>query len=118
MKRYVHFRHPELPAQRACGCSLYPPATRTTSRRRTTASGAGLMQDAKTELSSSRFAAGMTRSGAFTWKTHLDARYEGYRLAIKVDPATDVPETVASELASQVVHGLRRAGLVSASRDE
>jgi hypothetical protein len=67
-------------------------------------------------LRSSRFAAGMTRSGAFTWKTHLDARYEGYRLALKVDPETDVQETVASELASQVLHGLRRAGLVGTSR--
>ena len=64
--------------------------------------------------SSSRFAAGMTRSGAFTWKTHLDRRYEGYRLGLKVAPETDAPEDVATELASQVLHGLRRAGLIGA----
>ena len=56
----------------------------------------------------------MTRSGAFTWKTHLDGRYEGYRLGLKVEPETDAPEGVATELTSQVLHGLRRAGLIGA----
>lgn len=74
--------------------------------------GAGLMHDAKTELSSSRFAAGMQRSGNFTWKVHLDARHEGYRLALKVDPDADAPEAVAAELASQVLHSFRRIGLL------
>ena len=76
-----------------------------------------MLQDPNTEVSPSRFAAGMTRSGAFTWKTHLDARYEGYRLSLKVDPETDAPETVASDLASQVLHGLRRSGLIAATRE-
>ena len=74
--------------------------------------GAGLMHDAKTELSSSRFAAGMQRSGNFTWKVHLDTRHEGYRLALKVDPPADAPEAVAAELAAQVLHSFRRIGLL------
>jgi len=75
--------------------------------------GAGLLHDASTELSSSRFAAGMTRSGAFTWKVHLDARHEGYRLALKVDPSGDDPEAVAQELSSQVLGSLERIGLLA-----
>ena len=83
----------------------------TTSRPRTTASAlvaAGLEDGAQLQT----VAAGMTRSGAFTWKTHLDGRYEGYRLGLKVEPETDAPEGVATELTSQVLHGLRRAGLI------
>jgi hypothetical protein len=76
--------------------------------------GAGLMHDAGTELSSSRFAAGMQRSGSFTWKVHLDARHEGYRLALKVDAATDDPEAVAAELSGQVLGSLERIGLLPA----
>ena len=53
--------------------------------------GAGLMHDASTELSSSRFAAGMQRSGNFTWKVHLDARHEGYRLAHQGRPGRRRP---------------------------
>ena len=74
--------------------------------------GAGLLHDASTELSSSRFAAGMQRSGNFTWKVHLDARHEGYRLGIKVDPAADEPETVAQELSGQILSSLERIGLL------
>jgi hypothetical protein len=77
--------------------------------------GAGLMHDPATELSSSRFAAGMQRSGSFTWKVHLDARHEGYRLAIKADPAADDPETVADELSGQILGSLERIGLLAAS---
>jgi hypothetical protein len=72
------------------------------------------MHDASTELSSSRFAAGMQRSGSFTWKVHLDARHEGYRLALKVDAATDDPEAVAAELSGQVLGSLERIGLLPA----
>jgi hypothetical protein len=76
--------------------------------------GAGLMHDTSTELSSSRFAAGMQRSGSFTWKVHLDARHEGYRLALKVDPAGDAPAAVARELSGQVLSSLERIGLLRA----
>jgi hypothetical protein len=76
--------------------------------------GAGLMHDASTELSSSRFAAGMQRSGSFTWKVHLDARHEGYRLAIKVDPGDQAPEAVAAELSGQILSSLERIGLLAA----
>ena len=70
------------------------------------------MHDASNELSSSRFAAGMQRSGNFTWKVHLDARHEGYRLALKVDPASDDPEAVGADLAEQVLQSLQRIGLI------
>ena len=58
---------------------------------------------------------GMTRSGAFTWKVHLDARHEGYRLAIKVDPERDVPEAVARDLSTQILNSLERIGLLAAA---
>jgi hypothetical protein len=75
--------------------------------------GAGLMHDAQNELSSSRFAAGMTRSGAFTWKVHLDARHEGYRLHVRVTPETDPPEAVGTDLSDQVLSSLQRIGLLA-----
>jgi hypothetical protein len=76
--------------------------------------GAGLQHDPSNELDSSRFAAGMQRSGTFTWKVHLDARHEGYRLAIKVDPATEGPAAVADALAGQILNSLERIGLLPA----
>jgi hypothetical protein len=112
ISRYVHFRRPDQPAQRAVWLFAVPAGHPYDFAPPHDRVGAGLMQDADNELSSSRFAAGMTRSGAFTWKTHLDARYEGYRLALRVDPETDTTERVATDLATQVLHGLRRAGLL------
>ena len=70
------------------------------------------MHDAANELSSSRFAAGMQRSGAFTWKVHLDARHEGYRMAIKVSPETEDAEKVGADLAEQVLQSFQRIGLL------
>jgi hypothetical protein len=112
ISRYLHFRHPDQPAQRAVWLFAVPAGVAYDFAPAHDRVGAGLLQDADNELSASRFAAGMTRSGAFTWKTHLDPRHEGYRLALKVDPETDAPEVVATELASQTLHGLRRAGLL------
>ena len=66
MKRYVQFRHPDLPAQRAVWMFAVPAGHGYDFAPAHDRVGAGLMQDANTELSSSRFAAGMTRSGAFT----------------------------------------------------
>ena len=96
-----------------CGCSRPPPATGTTSGRRTIASARACKQDPDNELSSSRFAAGLNRAPAFAWKTHVDARYEGYRLGIKVDAAGDDPAQRADELASEVLRNLRLAGLLA-----
>jgi hypothetical protein len=118
ISRYVHFRHPGHPAQRAVWLYAVPSGHAYDFAPPHDRVGAGLMQDANAELDPSRFAAGMIRSGAFAWKTHLDARYEGYRLALKVDPETDTPQAVAAELASQVLHGLRRAGLIGDRRDD
>jgi hypothetical protein len=112
ISRHMLFLQPDLLAPRALWLFAVPAGHSYDFRPPHDRVGAGLMHDAKNELSSSRFAAGMTRSGAFTWKTHLDARYEGYRLAVKVDPEADAPETVAGDLAAQVLHGLRRAGLL------
>src|SRR3954451_23305506 len=98
--RYVHFRRPDQPVQRAVWLFAVPAGHAYDFAPPHDRVGAGLMQDSGTELSSSRFAAGMNRSGAFTWKTHLDVRYEGYRLALKADPAADGPDDVAAELAA------------------
>jgi hypothetical protein len=114
ISRYVQFRRPDQPVQRAVWLFAVPAGHAYDFSPPHDRVGAGLLQDASTELSSSRFAAGMTRSGAFTWKTHVDGRYEGYRLSLAVEPETDVPEEVAAELASQVLNGLRRAGLIGA----
>ena len=62
------------------------------------------------ELGSSRFAAGMTRSGASTWKVHLDARHEGYRVAFKIDPEDEDPEASGAELAEKVLRAYAGSG--------
>ena len=112
VSRHVEFLRPDQPAQRAVWLFAVPAGHPYDFRPPHDRVGAGLLHDAKTELSSSRFAAGMQRSGNFTWKVHLDARHEGYRLGIKVDPEADAPETVAAELASQVLHSFSRIGLL------
>ena len=61
------------------------------------------MHDAQNELSSSRFAAGIYPQRGVVWKVHRDARHEGYRLAIKIDPEPDDPEASGGELAEQVL---------------
>ena len=117
ISRYVHFRHPGHPAQRAVWLFAVPAGHPYDFSPPHDRVGAGLMQDPNAELSQSRFAAGLTRSGAFTWRSHIDARYEGYRLDVRVDPAADAPERIAKELATQVLHGLRRAGLIGPATD-
>jgi hypothetical protein len=109
---FVHFRHPDLPAQRAVWLYAVPAEHAYDFKPPHDRVGAGLMQDADNELSSSRFASSLQRSGSFTWKTHLDMRFEGWRLALKVDPAQDEPEDVAAKLAEDVLHSLARAGLI------
>jgi hypothetical protein len=113
ISRHVLFLQPDGLAPRALWLYAVPAGHPFDFRPPHDRVGAGLMHDAKTELSSSRFAAGMTRSGAFTWKVHLDARHEGYRLALKVDPERDDPDAVAAELSTQVLHSFERIGLLA-----
>ncbi len=112
ISRHILFLQPDRLAPRALWLYAVPAGHPYDFRPPHTRLGAGLMHDAANELSSSRFAAGMQRSGAFTWKVHLDARHEGYRLAIKVDPDTQPPQAAGDELAEQVLSSLRRIGLI------
>ena len=113
VSRHMLFLQPDLLAPRALWLFVVPKGHTYDFRPPHDRVGAGLMHNATDELSSSRFAAGMQRSGNFTWKVHLDARYEGYRLAIKVDPETDTPEAVADDLSGQVLSSLERIGLLA-----
>src|SRR4051795_1529475 len=106
ISRHILFLQPDGLAPRALWLFAVPAGHAYDFRPPHARLGAGLMHDATTELSSSRFAAGMTRSGAFTWKVHLDARHEGYRLALRVDPDTQDPAAAAAELAAQVLQSL------------
>ena len=112
ISRFIPFVQPDGLAPRALWLFAVPAGHSYDFRPAHDRVGAGLLHDASTELSSSRFAAGMQRSGNFTWKVHLDARHEGYRLGIKVDPAGDDPEAVAVELSDQVRSSLERIGLL------
>ena len=115
ISRHMLFLQPDLLAPRALWLFVVPKGHTYDFRPPHDRVGAGLMHNATEELSSSRFAAGMQRSGNFTWKVHLDARHEGYRLQIKVDPATDDPEAVARDLSGQVLSSLERIGLLAPS---
>jgi hypothetical protein len=112
ISRHALFLQPDLLAPRALWLFAVPAGHSYDFRPPHARVGAGLMHDATNELSSSRFAAGMQRSGTFTWKVHLDSRHEGYRMALKVDPENDEPEKVAAELAEQVLQSLQRIGLI------
>jgi hypothetical protein len=112
ISRHILFLQPDRLAPRALWLYAVPAGHPYDFRPPHARLGAGLMHDAANELSSSRFAAGMQRSGAFTWKVHLDARHEGYRLAIKVEPDAQEPEAAGEELAEQVLSSLRRIGLI------
>jgi hypothetical protein len=112
VSRYVHFRHPDYPVQRAVWLFVVSAEHRYNVGSPRPRAGAGLMQDPGTELSELRSVAGLLRSGAFTWRRHNDDRYQGYRLMVDVDPAVDAPDARAEELAAAVLHGLRRASLI------
>jgi hypothetical protein len=112
ISRYLHFRHPGMPADRAVWFYAVPAGHAYDFKPPHARVGAGLMQDADNELTSKRFAAGLASSFEWSWKSHIDLRYEGWRLAIKVDPDADAPEDRAAELAAQVLKGLRSAGLL------
>jgi hypothetical protein len=112
ISRHILFLQPDRLAPRALWLYAIPAGHSYDFRPPHARLGAGLMHDAQNELSSSRFAAGMTRSGAFTWKVHQDARHEGYRLALKIDPDTDDPEASGTELAEQVLSSFARIGLL------
>jgi hypothetical protein len=113
ISRHMLFLQPDLLAPRALWLFVVPAGHSYDFRPPHDRVGAGLLHDAANELSSSRFAAGMQRSGNFTWKVHLDARHEGYRLGIKVNPAEDAPESVADDLSGQVLSSLERIGLLA-----
>jgi hypothetical protein len=113
ISRHMLFLQPDLLAPRALWLFVVPAGHSYDFRPPHDRVGAGLMHDAANELSSSRFAAGMQRSGNFTWKVHLDPRHEGYRLGIRVKPDDDAPEAVADDLSGQVLSSLERIGLLT-----
>jgi hypothetical protein len=113
ISRHMLFLQPDLLAPRALWLFVVPAGHSYDFRPPHDRVGAGLMHDTANELSSSRFAAGMQRSGNFTWKVHLDARHEGYRLGIRVKPGDDAPEAVADDLSGQVLSSLERIGLLT-----
>ena len=112
ISRHILFLQPDRLAPRALWLFAVPAGHSYDFRPPHARLGAGLMHDAANELSSSRFAAGMQRSGAFTWKVHLDARHEGYRMALKVAPETEDAEKVGADLAEQVLPSFQRIGLI------
>jgi hypothetical protein len=112
IQRYVTFKHPTLPADRAVWLFAVPAGHAYDFRPPHARIGAGLLQDPDNELDANRFAAGMTKGFPFSWKTHLETKYEGYRLSVKVDPDNETPEAKADELTTEVLRGLRNAGLL------
>ena len=112
IQRYITFRHPTMPSDRAIWLFAVPEGHAYDFRPAHARIGAGLMQDLENELDPNRFAAGMTKGFPFSWKIHLETKYEGYRLSVRVDPDVDPPEGRGAELAAEVLRGLRNAGLL------
>ncbi len=112
ISRFVLFRHPGLPEDRAVWVYAVPAGHAYDFKPPHARLGAGLMQDATNELDQSRWGSGLDKSFDWSWKSHIDLRYEGWRLAIKIDPDVDAPDARAEELAEQVLKGLRSAGLL------
>jgi hypothetical protein len=112
ISRTVHFRHPAMPADRAVWLYAVPAGHAYDFKPPHARVAAGLLQDTGIELAPSRFASGLTGSSAWSWKTHIDERFEGWRMAIKVDPDADAAEDRGEALAAQVLRGLRSAELV------
>jgi len=110
--RYVHFRRPDYPAQLAIWLFVVPPGHPYNIGGPKNRAGAGLMQDPKTELDESPFAAGLSRAAPFRWRRHNNADYAGYRLALDIDPDQESADDVAARLANAVLRGLGRASLI------
>jgi len=56
------------------------------------------------EVAGARSSAGMTKGFPFAWKIHLETKYEGYRLSVKVDPDSEAPEDKGAERTHQIRH--------------
>jgi hypothetical protein len=111
--RWVHFRHPGMPEDRVVWLYAVPAGHPYDFKPVHARLGAGLLQDVENELDRSRFAAGLNNAFAWSWKTHVDDRWEGWRLAVKVEPDEDDAAARGEELAAEVLRGLRQARLLS-----
>ena len=112
--RWLHFRHPDSPEQRAVWLVATVRDHAYNVRGTGDCVGAWLTQDTKEELAQRRMAARLQGSFDWSWRRHIDGKHEGWRLTppLPADAEHDDASAVADALATRVLAALRKAKLV------
>lgn len=108
---YVHFRDAKLQQDLAVWLFAACDGAANNVRGYRDAIGVGLKHDADRELNAGAWT--FRPLGPFTWKKHIDGRYEGYRWLRDARLLPEDPEVAATEVAAKVMKALRRAEAVS-----
>jgi hypothetical protein len=72
--------------------------------------GVGLMHDAEEELD--RIVWKFRRLSLFTWRKHVDDRYEGMRWLSDAADLPEDPQAAGEAVAARVLDALRRSGAI------
>jgi len=107
---YVHFTDARLPQTMAIWLFATQAGTPYNVRGLGDAIGVGLKHDASEELDRGGWK--LRPISPFSWRVHVDERYEGYRwLRVESDLPAD-PDDAGREIAERVLQTLRRAAAV------
>jgi hypothetical protein len=108
---YVHFRDAKMPQDLAVWLFAAREGTANNVRGFRDAIGVGIKHDADVELDQGAWS--FRPLSPFTWKRHIDGRYEGYRWLRNADALPPDPDAAAAEVVEQVLRTLRRAEAVA-----
>lgn len=107
---YVHFQDAHVPQPLAVWLYATREGAAYNVRGGQDVIAVGLKHDSDDELD--RRAWKFRRLSLFTWRKHVDERWEGFRWFRSVQELPDDPQEASQELADRVLAALRRAGAV------
>jgi len=108
---YVHFADARIPQQLALWLYAAPASAPYNVRGYPDVIGVGLKHDADEELERGQWK--LRPLAPFTWRTHIDDRWEGYRWLRRADELSEDPALAADEIAERVLGTLRRSSMVT-----
>jgi hypothetical protein len=107
---YVHFADARIPQRLAVWLYATTAGAPYGVRGYPDAIGVGLKHDSDEELVRGEWK--LRPIAPFTWRTHIDDRWEGYRWLRRADELSQDPGVAADEIAERVLGTLRRASIL------
>jgi hypothetical protein len=107
---YVHFADARIPQRLAVWLYATTAGAPYGVRGYPDAIGVGLKHDSDEELVRGEWK--LRPIAPFTWRTHIDDRWEGYRWLRRADELSQDPGAAADEIAERVLGTLRRASIL------